>query len=184
MSDNSETVSKKKRGRPKGLQTRKLESGMRPFAPDGSHRTKIKWVFMMEVFELVMRGGSEVQQIVMGCAVSDLHSGVSRFPRGWTTHAPEIGRFLAGASDAGKKAVLKEIVDARTRGLNWSDIAAHYRRLRLGAKSGNPVALSNALTRVIHEYWRQFPKTADHVFVEALRGVLRTFDDTEVEAEE
>lgn len=162
-----ENISKKKRGRPKGVIARSLERNPYAYTVDGGHRTKINWFFMLDTLRLVRNAGEEVQRIVWGCIADDIESGKAKFPQGWKTYAPEIGRFLQEIGDDDKAAVLSVIVDARRRGLSWSDIAAHFRALRLGEKSGNEDALMNALLRVVNQFRKQFPKTPEQVFINA-----------------
>lgn len=162
-----ENISKKKRGRPKGFGSRSLELASFAYAVDGGHRTKINWVFMLQALRLVRDASEDVQRIVWGCTADDIESGNARFPKGWRTYAPEIGRFLQEIDSEDKPDVLKVIVDARQRGLSWSDIAAHYRALRIGEKSGNEDALMNALLRAVNQFRKQFPKTPDDVYVNA-----------------
>ena len=145
--------------------------------PEGGHRTQVNWVFMLDVLRLVLDASEDVQRTVWGCTSDDVNSGKAKFPPGWTTFAPEIGRYIADADDDEKQNVLNVIVDARERGLTWSDIGAHFRNLRLGEKTGNRDALVSALCRTVDHFRKQFPKTSDHVFVEALRIVLMAVRD-------
>ena len=168
-----ENISKKKRGRPKGFGSRNLELNGFAYTVDGGHRTKINWVFMLQALRLVRDAGEEVQRIVWGSTADDIEAGNAKFPPGWRTYAPEIGRFLQAIDSEEKPDVLKVIVDARQRGLSWNDIAAHYRALRLGEKSGNEDALMNALLRAVNQFRKQFPKTPDHVCVNAASRVVK-----------
>jgi hypothetical protein len=167
-----ETISKNKQGRPKGYQSRLLEAGVLIQQPDGGHRTKVNWVFMLDVLQLVTSSSKDIQQIVWGCTSDDLESGKKKFPPGWMTFAPEIGRYIANADDDEKQTVLHVIVDARERGLSWRDIGSHFRTLRLGEKSGNRAALISALCRTVNQFRQQFPKTPDSVVDEALQITL------------
>lgn len=161
-------VSKKKQGRPKGHQRQVLDSGLRSHSVDGCERTKVNWVFMLDVLNLINNASEDVQRIVWGCTARDLESGNAKFPKGWTTFTPEIGRYIADASDDEKQTVLNVIVDARQRGLSWSDIGAHFRTLRLGERSGNKPALIAAICRAIDQFRKQFPKTSQQVVTSAL----------------
>ncbi len=172
MTDNiSENVSKKKRGRPRGFGSQMIELSGFAHTVDGGHRTKVNWVFMLQALRLVRNASEDVQRIVWGCTADDIESGNARFPKGWTTYAPEIGRFLIEIDDDDRADVLNVIVEARQRGLSWSDIGEHYRTLRLGEKTGNEDALTKALLRVVHEFRKRFPKTPEHVFVNAAARV-------------
>lgn len=167
----SENISTKKPGRPKEFGARCLEQNGFAYTVDGGHRTKVNWVFMLQVIRLMNDASEDIQRIVWGCTAADIESGNSRFPKGWKTYAPEIGRFLIEIDDEARADVLKVIVDARQRGLSWSDIGAHYRALRLGEKSGNEDALTKALLRVVDQFRKTFPNTPDHVFVNAVSRV-------------
>jgi hypothetical protein len=169
-----ENISKKKRGRPKGFGSRSLELAAFAYAVDGGHRTKINWVFMLQALRLVRDAGEEVQRIVWGSTADDIEAGNTKFPTGWKTYAPEIGRFLQEIDTQEKQDVLKVIVEARQRGLSWSDIGAHYRALRLGEKSGNEDALINALLRAVNQFRKQFPKTPKQVFVNAASRLVES----------
>jgi hypothetical protein len=173
MTDNiSENVSQKKRGRPRGFGSQMIELSGFAHTVDGGHRTKVNWVFMLQALRLVRNASEDVQRIVWGCTADDIESGNARFPKGWTTYAPEIGRFLIEIDDDDDRAdVLNVIVEARQRGLSWSDIGEHYRTLRLGEKTRNEDALTKALLRVVHEFRKRFPKTPEHVFVNAAARV-------------
>jgi hypothetical protein len=169
----SENGSINRRGRPRGFGSQMLELSGFAHMVDGGHRTKVNWVFMLQALRLVRDAGEDVQRIVWGCTADDIESGNARFPKGWTTYGPEIGRFLIQIDDEERAAVLKFIVDARQRGLSWSDIGAHYRALRLGEKTGNEDALTNALLRTVNQFRKQFPKTPAYVFVNATSRVAQ-----------
>ena len=165
-----ETISEKKRGRPMGSQRQALDD--MTDLNSGCLRTKVNEVFMFELLGLVEDATEDVQRIVWGCTKSEIASGTANFPRGWKTFAPEIGRYLSIADDDEKQNSLNVIVDARQRGLSWSDIGAHFRTCRLGEREGNPGALSLAINRAINDFKKRFPKTSEDDIFECLRDVL------------
>lgn len=184
LTTDSENNSKKQRGRPKGIATRSLELSSFAYTVEGVHRTKINWIFMLEAIRLIRNADQDIQRIVWGCTADEIESGHARFPKGWKTYAPEIGRFLQDVDDECRPGVLQAIVDARQRGLPWCDIAAHYRRQRLGEKTGNEDALMNALLRVVNQFRKQFPKTPEHVYVNAAHRLSRALSDAVDETDE
>ena len=176
MTEVLETVSKKKQGRPKGYASLSLLSlendGLRGLLPEGGHRTLVNHIFMQDVLQLIIGADESVQRTVWGCVKSEIASGTANFPRGWKTFAPEIGRYLSIADDDEKQNALNVIVDARQRGLSWSDIGAHFRTCRLGEREGNPGALSLAINRAINDFKKRFPKTSEDDIFECLQHVL------------
>ena len=164
-----ETISEKKRGRPMGSQRQALDD--MTDLNSGCLRTKVNEVFMFELLGLVEDATEDVQRIVWGCTKSEIASGTANFPRGWKTFAPEIGRYLSIADDDEKQNSLNVIVDARQRGLSWSDIGAFFRTLRIGERIGNKPALIAAICRTIDQFRKQFPKTARQVVTSALEHV-------------
>lgn len=176
MGLDSENISGKRRGRPKGFAARNLELSSFAYTVEGVHRTKINWIFMLDAIRLIRTANEDMQRIVWGCTAEEIKSGEARFPKGWKTYAPEIGRFLQGVDDEGRPDVLKVIIDARQRGLSWADIAAHYRSLRIGEKSGNEDALTKALLRAVTQFRKQFPKTPDDVYVNAANRLVKALN--------
>jgi hypothetical protein len=67
---------------------------------------------------------------------------------------------------------------ARTEGRNFTRIAAHFRRLRLGDKDGDELSLANRLIREINEYVLAFPGTDKSQVLNALSWVNETVDDS------
>ena len=166
----SETVSKKKRGRPLSRQSSELAGIPGCFLPEGCRRTRINSMFSQEVLCMFNHATKKIQRIVWGCTSDEIMSGSKDFGPGWRTYTPEIGRYIAECDDEAGD-VRNCIIDARKRGLSWSDIAAHFRKLRLGEKSGNKSALTADLCRTINQFRKQFPKTSDEIVGDAIDDV-------------
>lgn len=171
----SETVSKK-RGRPKGVGSKILESSLYGGIVEGCHKTKVAWAFMLEALRLVRDADEDSQRVVWGWTASQIEAGGHPFPKGWKTAAPEIGRYIIHMDDIEKRAVLNVIVNARKNGRSWPEIQAHYRTLRLGEKCGNANALTTALCRAVNEYQKRFPKTSRATLVEAAYRLLAALE--------
>jgi hypothetical protein len=170
---------KRKRGRPKGQQRQFIES--LPMQPEGGTRTKINFVFTLNIQGPWQEADPDTQRAIMGCTEADMRAGVGKYPRGWKTVAVEVGRFME-ATGADAADVLQMLADARKRGVPWADIADHYRRLRLGDREGNAWALTKALARTLDEYRRRFTKTTPEQTRAAVESLLALLDENETKA--
>lgn len=161
----SEKVSetpKRKRGRPRSF--------VCSAAYKGCYRTKVDWTFHLAAVGLIRGAGTEAQRAVWGCTRDEIMAGTGTLPKGWKTAAISIGRYLA-ATDDDPARVAGIVAKARRDGISFGDIAAHFRRLRLGEREGNATSLTLALERALDEYRRSFPKTTDRQALEALQNV-------------
>ena len=172
---------KRKRGRPKGYQRQFMEALPPGLCPEGGTRTKIDWAFMLAVQGPLQEADPDTQRAILGCTADEIKAGTHTWPHGFKTAAVEAGRYLeATGTDAA--AVLRVIADARKAGTPWADIAAHYRRLRLGDREGNAWTLTKALARTLDEYRRRFPKTTPQQARAAVEDLLGLLDKTEGDA--
>jgi len=172
---------KRKRGRPKGYERQFMDALPSYLRPEGGTRTKTDWAFMMPVQGPLQKADTDTQRAILGCTADELKAGTHSWPRGFKTAAVEAGRYLkATGADAGT--VLRVIADARKAGTPWADIAAHYRRLRLGDRKGNAWTLTKALARTLDEYRRRFPKTPPEQTRAAVENLLDLLDKTKGDA--
>lgn len=146
-------TTKPKRGRPQSG-ARLALAQMRHYSPEGGLRTKINWMHQLEFMRLVSGSSVEIQRAILGCAVAE----VADFPKGWKTAAAEIGRFVSLVDPSEHEEIVNVVVEARNDGFSWSEIAAHFRKLRLGERPGNIESLVKALLRTATEYQQRFPK--------------------------
>jgi len=171
---------KRKRGRPKGWQRQLMESMPASLQRDGGTRTKINMAFTMAVQWPWQDADPDTQRAIMGCTEAEIKAGTGHFPRGWHGAAVEAGRYME-TTGADAAAVLGTLADARARDVPWADIAAHFRRLRLGDREGNAWTLTKSLARTLDEYRKRFPKTPPQQIraaVESLLDLLTQADET------
>lgn len=163
----SENISQKvppKRGRPRGFQRTFMEHAPREGA---CIRTQINEGFRAAFLAALSCAGTEMQCTIWGCTDAEIMTKAGRFPKGFLTVAESAGRYIE-ATGADDQAVVRIVADARKQGISFGDIAAHFRRLRLGEKVGNVRSLTIALARTLDEYRKRFPKTTDAQVREAL----------------
>ena len=134
-----ETVSenKTKRGRPKSNMRERAEhfarKGLGPTEVD-STRSKINHAFRIPVLGMFSNAPENEQIRVMGFTFLDIRDGTKNMPRGFVTAATELGRYMetVGDTEENKAALWDILLDARDNCLSWTDIKAHFRKLRLG----------------------------------------------------
>ena len=171
ISENFSETPKRKRGRPRGENSHKVEFYKKMNClPEGGTRTKSEWAFSMKFFNAIHNADADTQRAVWGCTYAQISAGTHRPPKGWQTAAGSVGRYLA-ATDDDPAHVAGIVVKARRDGISFGDIAAHFRRLRLGDREGNAVSLTQALARALDEYRKRFPKTTDEQARAALHNV-------------
>ena len=171
ISENFSETPKRKRGRPRGENSHKVEFYKKMNClPEGGTRTKSEWAFSMKFFNAIHNADADTQRAVWGCTYAQISAGTHRPPKGWQTAAGSVGRYLA-ATDDDPAHVAGIVVKARRDGISFGDIAAHFRRLRLGDRKGNAVSLTQALARALDEYRKRFPKTTDEQARAALHNV-------------
>lgn len=170
-----EKVSKNKRGRPRGAVRDDMERHFDRFGAIGCLRTQMDWAYMMHALKTIYHD-DEAFQTVMGISEREILSSSSgKYPKGWNMAGVEIGRYLEKSGDTFDN-VKTILVDARRRGISFSDIAAHFRQARLGARKGNPEALMSDILRVVSQYKKRFPLTTDEDILDSLRAVTNIID--------
>jgi len=177
----SENVSEKptsKRGRPRSRIRASAENLERAgLQAEGCLRTKINHAYLV-AFLRVLRANPEAFRAFVGHTEEEIASGAARLPKGHLAAAIEIARYIEQNEGSAEEAV-RIAADARGRGISFGDIAAHFRRLRLGEKEGSAGALTTALVRTVDAYRRQFPKTTDQQVLAALENVAGLVADPE-----
>jgi hypothetical protein len=171
FSEKSSENTKRTQGRPRShhrTQAEKLPSWLRQ---EACLRTTVDAIFSGVALQVVQIAGEDTQRTVWGCTCDDIMAGRGKFPKGWKTAAVSIGRYLEATGDVGE-VVARIVADARGKGISFGEIAAHFRRLRLGDREGNADSLTQALARVLDEYRRRFPKTNGQQVRAALQNVL------------
>lgn len=172
---------KGKHGRPRSERRMVLEtSALAAVAPEGCLRTKVDWTYGLAFMCAVSDAGEAAALSVYGSTDEERMAGKKPFPKGWQTAFPEIGRYIKAGGDAAK--VVEIVADARKRGFKFSDIGAHFRRLRLGDREGNALALTVALSRTLDRYARRFPKTTPEQKRAAVENLLDALDAKDPEA--
>jgi len=171
-----ENFSKKKtRGRPRSQQREWFESRLKNLFVEGCLRTRMSEVMGMTAFSAVSEASEDDQRLIWGWTKKELEAGrPCPMPKGWKTASVEIGRYIQtmGASCAG---VVSLMVGARKRNLPWSDIGAHFRKLRLGEREGNSSSMLMVLSRAVDDYRKRFPKTSSEQVLKAivnLKGII------------
>ena len=129
-----------RRGRPRCIASRIMDSMPPELLPDGTARTRVDRVYSLHA-------ASQLQGLLPD------HDFMSTGAQGALV---EIGRYLmAGRCQPD---ALLFIQAARQDGAKWTAIKKHFRQLRLGDRHPKGSSLANALLRTIHEYRKQFPK--------------------------
>ncbi|MBM3131734.1 MAG: hypothetical protein FJZ95_01710 [Chloroflexi bacterium] len=134
-------------------------------------RTKIGTGFQSAFVGALMEAGEDVQRAILGGTEAEVVAGTCHFPRGWKTVAESVGRYLE-ATGADRVAVARAVADAKQQGVSFGDIAAHFRRLRLGERDGNVTSLTKHIARAIDEYRARFSKTTDEQIHSALLTLI------------
>lgn len=160
----------KKRGRPKGYRRERIEAIPHGIKPEGCLRTQVNWCFALAFIGPLFEAGAATQIAVLGCDEEDIKTGKRPFPKGFKQASEAAGRWI----EAGNKAstAIGIMLDARERGISFSEIAAHFRRLRLGEKAGSKNALLMALARTLDDYRLRFPGTTPDQEREAIAHLL------------
>ena len=171
ISENFSEIPKRKRGRPRGENSHMVEFyKTMNCLPEGGTRTKSEWAFSMKFYNAIHNADADTQRAVWGCTKQQIMAGTGELPNGWKTAAASVGRYLE-ATDDEPAHVAGIVAKARRDGISFGDIAAHFRRLRLGDREGNAVSLTQALARALDEYRKRFPKTTDEQARAALHNV-------------
>ena len=167
----SETVSKKKRGRPQTVQRQLIEIMPAAAFGSGSQRNRMNEQYALTFWGHVAKAPEEEQIAVLGKRWNQC---IHHFPKGSVTAATEIGRYMEWCCETkdNESVVYQQVVTARREGYAWTHIKAWYRQRRLGVKEGNAVSLTLELCRTIDSYRKRFPGTTQEVFEAALRNAF------------
>lgn len=170
-----EKLSQNKRGRPKGesrLYADKVDKALRT---EGCTRTKVNAGYALIFFSALssIDAGARFQD-VMGCTQKDTQNGKAGYPTGYRTAAQAAGRYIADTDD--QAGAVQVFANARVNGFSYADIAAHFRKLRIGEKDGNALSLYMALNRTIERYRRTFPKTTEQQIRGALNSLVQELE--------
>jgi len=176
ISENFSETPKRKRGRPRGHQRNFMEELPPMLRADGCTRTLIDTAFAAVTMQVVQNTDADTQRAVWGCTGDDIRDGTRNLPKGWKTAAVSIGKYLE-ATDDDPARVAGIVAEARRDGISFGDIAAHFRRLRLGDREGNAHSLTMALARALDEYRKRFPKTTDQQERDALQQLWLSSQD-------
>lgn len=180
----SEITPKAKRGRPKSFARELAEdSAFKGLGPQNAHsmRAKVDSAIRLAFIGPLLKAADETNVRIMGCTWNDIKQGTHHFPPGFDTAATEIGRWLVSYDESAEaQARALEIVgDARDEGISWTDIRAHFRKLRLGERQGNALSLFTHLARAYDEYISNFPATTDQARVAGIRNLLDAVENPE-----
>lgn len=174
----SENTPKPKRGRPKSFQ-RICADDPGSMAPDGCTRTKINWQLTVTFLGIIDKSTPEEQIRLMGYTCEELRfkHGGKLFPGAYKT-GMEVARYLTAIGDTteNRAAVLGVMLMARDEKIPWRDIAAHFRKLRLGSKEGDSLALFTHLARAYDDYIRNFPATKHQCRIGGIRNLLEAVE--------
>lgn len=128
----------------------------------------------MEFIGAWARADSEKQMRIMNCTFDDVRAGNHSFPRGFNTAATEIGRWIVTHADTAEAEAssLVIVADARTRGIPWREIRAHFRALRIGPRQGNALSLFRHLATAFDDYCRMFPETTQLARMAGIQNLM------------
>ena len=161
----------KKRGRPKSFIATQADGAMGRNLTEKGHRSRVNAVYRQAWLKVAFKCDPENFQRIFGASKEELQSGAKDFPAGWQTEGESIGRALVdGSVDA--EQVLEIVLKARENKIPAGQIAAHFRNLRLGQKSGNSVSLVMALARTLDRYQIQFAATTQAQRIAAVESLL------------
>jgi hypothetical protein len=150
--------------------------------PDGGARARVNAAYRQNWMRVVLRDETGALQRIFGATKDELRSGAKNLPPGWETMGESIGRALyAGAVE--DEDALRIVLDARARNISFGDIAAHFRKLRLGEKHGNCISLTLALSRALDNYQKQFPATTLQQRIGAVENLLDSVREESEEAD-
>ena len=164
----SETVSKKKRGRPRTVQRQLVDLKSDSAFGSGSQRNRMNEQYATKFWHFVMDAPEEEQIAVLGKRWNQC---IHHFPKGSVTAATEIGRYMEWccATKDNERTVYQQVVTARREGHAWTHIKGWYRQRRLGKKEGNAISLTLELCRTIDDYKRRFPCTTQQMMESAIQ---------------
>lgn len=168
VEDSSEK--KRPRGRPRGHARQVAEDIGAMINASGGPRARVNAAYRQEWFRVFRHAPEELQLQLNGATWAQIAQGTGWKP-GWETMGESIGRALHAGTVTDEEA-LGIVRDARARGLSCGDIAAHFRRLRLGERGGNSVSLCKALAATVDRYQARFPGTTATQRLAAVEDLL------------
>jgi len=112
----------------------------------------------------------DTQKTIFGATFIEVGAG-KFFAKGWHCAAEAAGRWIQAGYDP--QEAVEIMTDARRRGISFSEIAAHFRQLRLGKRRGN---LLLALARTVDHYRKQFPDTTQEQERAAVSALLELLE--------
>jgi hypothetical protein len=170
---------KRKRGRPRSA-TGKYAKDQGSFLTEGGHRTQINACYRQAWIVTARRQNKEIQQKIFGATPEEIINGTKRMPQGWQTEGESIGRALISGSVEEDEAV-DIVLNARANKIPACVIASHFRKIRLGEKSGCAFALTSALLKACNRYQRQFPATTKKQRLSAIQNLFDLFQSQRTE---
>ena len=170
---------KRKRGRPKSA-TGDYAEKEGSFLSDGGNRTQINACYRQAWMQVALRQNKQTQQKIFGATSDEIMNGTKRLPPGWQTEGESIGRALISGSVEEDEAV-DIVLNARANKVSGCVIASHFRKIRLGEKSGCAIALTSALLKTCNRYQRQFPATTKKQRLGAIQNLFDLFQSQRTE---
>ena len=161
---------KKKRGRPQSWR-REFADRLAKNSPWDHMSTRHK-INMSYVAEIQWAMDDDAERAIWGGTLVE----VGCWPKGFPTAATEAGKWAEaiGGEDKHIGAAVDVMSQARKDGVSFGDIAEHFKRLRLGEKSGDATDLTMILTKAIDEYRKTFPNITQQQMINAAED-LRDF---------
>jgi len=173
----SENTEGRKRGRPKTWH-REFNDSLGNLKPHGCMRTQINQAYGLALQRMFSQSSEQEQRDLCGCTEAEILAGKAK-PLRWHTAGNELGRYLEliGDNEENRAAVFATTLDARRRGLRWGDIGKHFRKARLGSRSGNAMSLTQHLARAFDDYCSRFPATTKDARLQAIYNLLDVVED-------
>ncbi len=172
---------KRKRGRPRSVVSDQADNMGRNLKPEGGSRTRINAVYRQAWLQVAWRQEPQTFNKIFGATREELKNGVKNMPAGWETEGESIGRAIVAGAIDGKDA-LEIVLKAREDRIPAGQIVAHFRKIRLGEKSGNAFSLTMALARALDRYQSQFPATTEKQRLAAIQNLFDLFQRQRTEA--
>ena len=165
-SNNMENFSeKKKRGRPQSCRREYAEEIAKLCQwDDKSTRHQINMSYVFDSHKFIKEAGAEVA--IWGMTSKD--PGFA-WPKGFQTAAVEMGKYIYAGAD--ESAAVEFMAQARKDGVPFGDIAAHFKRFRLGNKEADAWHLTTRLVKFVNEYAKTFPNITQQQMITATENL-------------
>jgi hypothetical protein len=163
---------KRGRGRPKS-EARQLVDRAPDYAKPSRRkclRSEVGWGYEMIFLNHLIKGKDTDQLTILGCSVK---TGITQFPHGYKQAAEAAGRWIDAGNDP--QETIEIMADARSRGVSFSEIAYHFRSLRLGKPKGGNLIL--AIAQTIDRFCKHFPETTPEEEWNALAKLLEIVEE-------